>query len=131
MKQAVQLLKMDERGRVRTSRERREMLLEEFERSGTSAASFAKLAGVCYSTFAGWVHRRRKEKGARMAGVQATTTVMPWVETTVAKEPSDATRALWVHLPGGARVEVADAGQVEMAAQLLRAMSLGGERRIC
>lgn len=105
------------------------MLLEEFERSGTSAASFAKLAGVCYSTFAGWVHRRRKEKGVRTQGAQAT--VMPWVEATVAKEPSDATRALWVHLPGGARMEIADAGQVALAAQLLQAMSVEGGRGIC
>ncbi|MEQ2009658.1 MAG: hypothetical protein ABMA26_22980 [Limisphaerales bacterium] len=40
------LLKMDTRGRVRTSPERRQAILAEFNRSGVSAAQFAQLA-VC------------------------------------------------------------------------------------
>jgi len=39
----VQLVKQDSRGRVRYDRERREELLGEFERSGMSAAGFARL----------------------------------------------------------------------------------------
>ena len=56
---------------------------------------------------------------------------MPWVEATVAREPGDATRSLWVHLPGGARVEIADSTQVRLAAELLQAMSVEEGRRIC
>ena len=52
------LLKVDTRGRVRTSLERRQAILEEFDQSGVSAAQFAKLAGIRYSTFAAWVNRR-------------------------------------------------------------------------
>ena len=63
-----QLLKADTLGRVRTPRQRREALLDEFERSGASASRFAKLSGVKYQTFAGWVQRRRRQRGA--AGVQ-------------------------------------------------------------
>ena len=54
-------LVQDSRGRVRYGRERREELLGEFERSGMSAAGFARLSGVRYTTFAGWLQRRKQE----------------------------------------------------------------------
>jgi len=53
------LLSTDERGRVRVPPERREALLDEFERSGMSGAKFARMAGVQYPTFAVWVSKRR------------------------------------------------------------------------
>jgi transposase len=43
--------------------ERREALLDEFERSGVSAMAFAKMAGVNYATFANWRQKRRKARG--------------------------------------------------------------------
>src|SRR5579864_8235425 len=58
----VGLSKIDAKGRVRTAREQREVILDEFERSSLSGAEFAKLVGVRYSTFAGWIHRRRKSR---------------------------------------------------------------------
>jgi len=48
------ILKTDVLGRVRTPRERREHLLDEFERSGLSGKKFAALAGIKYPTFATW-----------------------------------------------------------------------------
>jgi transposase len=53
------MLKTDEAGRVQTPVERRERLLDEFDRSGLSGAKFAALAGIKYSTFATWAARRR------------------------------------------------------------------------
>lgn len=41
---------------------RREALLDEFERSGSSAMRFARLAGLKYSTFANWVQARRRKR---------------------------------------------------------------------
>lgn len=41
-----ELLKVDRRGRVRVPRERREMLLDEFERCGVSAQQFADRIGM-------------------------------------------------------------------------------------
>jgi len=41
----VEVLKTDTRGRVRVPAERREALLDEFEKSGMSGAKFARLAG--------------------------------------------------------------------------------------
>ena len=62
---AEEVLKQDERGRVRLSRERREALLAEFELSGMSGAKFARLAGLNYQTFIGWVRRRKASGGGR------------------------------------------------------------------
>ena len=46
------ILKTDSKGRVRMSADRRESLLDEFERSGLTAAKFSELAGINYQTFA-------------------------------------------------------------------------------
>ena len=54
-----QIVKRDALGRVTTSRERREALLDEFERSGLKGTQFARAVGVNYQTFAAWVQRRR------------------------------------------------------------------------
>ena len=59
----AEILKQDGRGRVRLPPARREALLDEFERSGTSGVKFARLAGIKDATFAGWVQKRRKERG--------------------------------------------------------------------
>ena len=48
----AEVLKTDSRGRVRVPAERREALLDEFEKSGMSGAKFARLAGIHYATFA-------------------------------------------------------------------------------
>ena len=53
---------VDSRGRVRASKEQRRIILAEFERSGLSAAGFARRAGLKYSTFAFWVQRYRRTK---------------------------------------------------------------------
>lgn len=59
-----QILKVDDKGRIRIPRERREALLEEFGKSGMTATAFAKWAGIKYPTFAAWV---RKRQGAQKA----------------------------------------------------------------
>jgi hypothetical protein len=56
------ILKTDSRQRVWVSRERREAILEEFDKSGASAMRFAAYAGIKYSTFANWVARRKQAK---------------------------------------------------------------------
>jgi hypothetical protein len=62
---------LDTQGRVRTSREQRRLILAEFERSGMSAAQFARRTGLKYSTFAAWLQRyRRTNRSARKAPVR-------------------------------------------------------------
>ena len=122
---ATQLLKTDTLGRVRTPAQRRERLLDEFERSGMSGVKFAEFVGVKYQTFATWVQlRRRRAKTAPAAKVDATKQVR-WMEAVIeqAQAPGDQNRySLVLHLPGGARVEIRDEQQVTLAAALVRAL---------
>lgn len=46
------------------TRDRREQILDRFESSGMSGQSFAGQIGVKYSTFASWVQKRRRARGA-------------------------------------------------------------------
>ena len=119
---AEQLLKVDVAGRVWTPRQMREGVLDEFERSGMAAREFAGRMGVKYSTFANWVQQRRKARGAGKPPA-----LPRLVEAVVAQaEALPSVRALVVHLPGGARAEVADEWQAKMAAALLRELCAGG-----
>lgn len=118
------ILKTDARGRVRTPPERREKLLEEFERSGLSGAKFAALAGIKYQTFAAWVTRRRKQRGLPPA---PTTRAKPvqWLEAVVREANASAPAVaapLRLRLSTGAWVELSDFNQVSLAAALVRAL---------
>jgi len=128
-RQAEQILKVDKAGRVWTPREQREAALDEFERSGMPASKFAERIGVKYSTFATWAHQRRKLRGCGDAVQErrGEPVALQWVEAVPEDaRPSLAARVLVVHLPGGARMEIADAAQVAIAAGLLRALVSGG-----
>ena len=125
MTQAVgTVLRTDVAGRVMTPPERRESLVDEFERSGLSGAQFAKLAGIKYQTFAAWAARRRKQRAAAQTPAQATDAVR-WLEAVVTQaksptpEPSSPVR---VHLPAGSWIEVGDLKQVTLAAALIHAL---------
>jgi hypothetical protein len=120
------ILKTDTLGRVRTDRGRREAILDEFERSGGSGAQFAALLGIKYQTFAYWIGcRRRQRRAALPAGNEIQTGTKPastvrWFETEVeAVSPRSEHAALRVSLPGGAYVNIANAAQAKLAAQLL------------
>ena len=115
------VLRVDQLGRARTPRERRKLLLEEFDRSGMSGAAFARQFGINYHTFAAWIHKRRLGK----AGFKPQ--AISLVEAVI--EPSRESSAVLgssvrVQLPGGASVEVADKGQAELVAILIQ--NLGG-----
>jgi transposase-like protein len=105
---------LDSKGRVRTSKEQRRIILAEFERSGVSVVQFARRTGLKYSTFAAWVHRHRRIKrpGRRPR--------VCLLEAVVA--PAPLVSVLQVELPGGARLEIREAGQVPLAAALVRAL---------
>jgi transposase-like protein len=140
-----ELLKVDRRGRVRVSAQRREALLDEFERCGVSAAEFAKQIGVRYQTFATWRQSRNKRRAARVESPVArslpalppatSANGMRWVEAVMDGQsvaPRSIGRAtssvLAVSLPGGARMEIADVAQAELAAVLLRVLRGNGNQ---
>ena len=120
------VLKVDGAGRVWTPRERREAVLDEFERSGLPATKFAAHLGVKYPTFASWVQKRRKLRGDGGVAAQLQPAALKWVEASVASAEANAAQPLVVHLPGGARIELVEVGQVALAGELLRVLCGGG-----
>ena len=120
------LLKTDVLGRVKTPPARREPLLDEFERSGTSGQKFAELVGVKYPTFATWVQQRKRRRTAPTKGKtpQAPAAPVRWLEAVVGQTAAPRADApLPLHLPGGARLEISCAAQIPLAAALVRALA--------
>jgi hypothetical protein len=130
----TEVLKQDGRGRVRVPVRRREALLDEFEKSGTSGAKFARLVGMKYATFAGWVQRRRKQRGSVTkttassqggvddavvnAGPVRLFEALVEDDRAAGREPVD-TRGLLIELPGGSRMLIESPVQLQMAAELV------------
>ena len=105
---------VDTKGRVRTSKEQRRVILAEFARSGLSATQFARQTGLKYSTFALWVQRyRRTKRSGRQPPVRL-------LEAVVTPAPSLA--AVLVQLPGGAHLELREVSQVPLVVALVRAL---------
>ena len=117
------ILKTDTRGRVFTPAARREKLLDEFEQSGLSGAKFAQLTGLKYSTFAIWVQRRRRQRGAPAPASQKVSSApAQWLEAVVEQAAQRAgSPPVRVRLASGAWVELEHAGQTSLVAALLRA----------
>jgi hypothetical protein len=119
-----QVLKTDARGRVRTPVERRQQLLEEFERSGLSGIKFAALAGIKYPTFAAWVKRRRQQADHAKLPAKPPDS-MRWLEAVVEQAQSPGARSpgtIVLELAGGARLQISNASQAVLAAALVRAL---------
>lgn len=121
---AVELLKQDKLGRVRTGRERREELLDEYEKSGMSGAEFAGYCGIKYPTFATWVAKRKREK----LGGEASSAPVRWLEAEVGSkwEGSGSSGGLQVVLDCGARMEIGNGAAAQLAAEVLWALGRRG-----
>ena len=123
-------LRSDTRGRVRTPRERREQLLDEFEQTGASAAMFAKIAGLRYSTFAAWVNRRRKQGASAAVRSAAGKALVQFVEAAVEPKAQPRGGRLRIELPGGAQTEISSSDEVMLAAELLQALERKAGREV-
>jgi hypothetical protein len=118
-----EVMKTDGRGRVLVPVERRQALLDEFEKSGMSGAKFARLAGIKYATFANWVQGRRKRRAATMGEERP-------VRLLEAVLDNGSTGAgLLIELPGGGRIRVESPLQLRLAAELLGMMAQSAPRR--
>jgi len=96
--------------RRRTTPARRTQLLARFDRSGLSAAAFARQHRLRYTTFCGWRQRR-----------SAVEVSPDFVQVEL---PSAATRSgLVVEWGSSARIRLADASQIALAAQPLQALN--------
>jgi hypothetical protein len=129
---AEQILKTDVLGRVRSPRQRREQVLDEFERSGLSGAKFAELTGIKYTTFASWVQARRKKQGKYPKLSKSKVDPVRWVEALVPQAgiaPSPGA-PLVIQLPCGARMEISGDAQAALAALVLKRMG-EDQRPVC
>jgi transposase len=113
--------------RVRTPPERRQQLLDEFERSGLSGVKFAALVGLKYSTLAGWAAKRRRQgpAGPRATPPTKSPAQVRWLEAVLDQAQAQGSKdsaKLIVRLSRGASLEIGDLNQIELAAALLRAL---------
>jgi len=136
----AEVFKQDARGRVRVAAQRREALLDEFEKSGASGMKFARLVGIKYSTFAHWVKQRRERPAATKLAVCAASAASgstanagsvrlfeALVEGSPCRaEPSGTMAGLVVELPGGSRLRVESPVQLRLAAELVSMIAQTG-----
>lgn len=113
------ILKQDAMGRVRSTAERRLAVVAEFRRSGLSGYRFARLAGMKYPTLMAWVKR---DSGSAPVVRNASMKQRPLLVEAVVGGPAGTVAPLPVHLGGGVRLELSDAGQLTLAAQLIQAL---------
>ena len=123
------VLRTDTRGRVRVPAQRREELLDEFERSGISAMRFAQMAGVNYGTFANWRQKRRSARAQQSQGQSQAAAAqapsvgaarpVPLFEAFLEPGRGVGGGALSIELPAGARLIVESPVQLRLAAELL------------
>jgi transposase-like protein len=107
-----EILSQDAQGRVLVSRERRESLLAEYDRSGMSGVKFARYVGIKYSTLAYWLQSRRRHrerekslmKPARTLSRARTMNNGAWIEAVVenGSAPRVPIGALRIYFAGGA-----------------------------
>lgn len=110
-----QLLKIDTRGRIRSTQKQRDAVLDAYEASGLSGPDFCRVHGFKYQTFATWRQKRRESReGDNLKATAATETV-----TLLEASAEELSGSLRIDLPGGARIEVCDRNQSRLAAQLL------------
>jgi len=120
------IIKQDKRGRMRVTRQRREELLIEFDRSAMTGRQFAAWAGIKHSTFANWQRLRRKAPCPALPAPEGQGSGGPrWLEAVVdgPRRGGPAARSvvgLIVQGPGGLRLELSGEDQVPLAVRLLR-----------
>jgi hypothetical protein len=126
--QAEQILSQDAQGRVLVTRERRESLLEEYDRSGMSGVRFAQYVGIKYTTLAYWLKRRRRQRQREKLLMKAGADTEPgrsngtWIEAVVDKNGSAArgsAGALRIYFAAGAYCQISSAAEAALAAELL------------
>ena len=126
--QAGQILSQDARGRVLITQERRDLLLEEYDRSGMSGVRFAQYVGIKYTTLAHWLRRRRGRRQREKLLMKGGGETGPrkgkatWIEAVVDKNGSQSREkagALQIYFAAGAYCQVSSAAEVALAAELL------------
>ena len=115
----ARLLKIDAKGRVWTPAEKREEILREFDGSGASGVEFARMIGVKYPTFAGWLRRRGPRPAVGRRRGRPRKEPVQFVEATIPGSPAE---PLVVELPRAVRVRITASTQIPLVLELLRSL---------
>jgi len=128
MNEITEILKVDTRGRVRTSREKQEAILDELERNGMPGRQFARHVGVKYPTLMSWAQRRKRERknsvGAATNRVKAERPgfqTRQWIEAVV----EDGVGDFAVEAGGGLVLKIGNEAEARLAAAILRGLGYG------
>ena len=113
------LLRSDAKGRVRMPAEKREEILREFDSSGASGVEFARMIGVKYPTFAGWLRRRGPRPAVGRRRGRPRKEPVQFVEATIPGLPVE---PLVVELPRAVRVRITASCQIPLVLELLRSL---------
>jgi hypothetical protein len=105
-------MKTDTEGRIRTPSKDRESLLALYDQGSMSGAAFARTYGLRYSTFMGWIKKRRMRS--------PTDQPAPLFQEVVLKSAAPPLDGLLVELPLGVRVRLERADQIPVIAALSR-----------
>ena len=121
---ATALIKTDVLGRMHHTREQRERILDEYERSGLSGPKFAALCGVKYQTFATWLQRRKRLRNGypRRKPQHKAVPRVQWLEASVQPVAPSTAAGLLLQLPGGVRAQISNPHHIALAAALVRAL---------
>lgn len=126
------LIKTDALGRVRTTKEQREALLDAFEAGGLSGPDFVRVHGINYQTFATWRQKRKRERGeyedsSADGGYEPGSFTLIEAEVPdlhaddeASEEISISSTPLCVELPCGALVRIRDASSIALAVELIK-----------
>ena len=118
-----QILNRDAQGWVLVSRERRESLLAEYDRSGMSGVKFAQYVGIKYSTRAYWLQSRRRHRAKEKLLLKASPDTEvgksngEWIEAVL--ENGSQAGGLRIYFTGGAYCQVSSGAEAALAAELL------------
>ena len=135
------LIKTDVLGRRMTTASQREVILDEFERSGLSGPEFARTYGINYQTLATWRQKRNQQRsqkpGVCSSGEPASSSSMTLLEVALPSAPADEEEAeatsvppppkegLLIGLAEGVRLELKEASSLDLALSFARAWNQG------
>ena len=113
------ILKTDCRGRLRYTAEQKKTMVDAYLASGLSAPRFAALHGENYQTLVSWI-KKRNQVGTSLPQVSLHPALLSLVPAEIEDSTGiDAGRAMEVWLPGGERILITSAGQLDLAVVLI------------
>ena len=113
-------MKSDRRGRLRYTPEQKKTMVDAYLASGLSAPRFATLHGVNYQTLVSWI-KKGKHEGPATPSRSLQSALFSLVPAEIDQSNAiGASSAMEVLLPGGARLLISSAGQVDLAVALIR-----------